>query len=301
MSVRLSFMFDFHKCLPSALPQKHSRRWLLMPTSFFHRGDAQSVSHWRLFEERFCVSHCSETLLFQSCAQQCCYIWPERLKIVESSSWYIRILPSSWKSAWLCKMLKCCVSLGIALTSNSFGDGYWVFSPYSLAKAPNLEARTLVNPKARGVKCLCFDEVMDTVLMVTSVSLQPPQLSDAVISMVTQTPRLSTAACEEQHSAAQGSHDQVSQKESPKRAHLWCATSSPVRFFLGKVTQAVRSVHICDDVLLPGLSLKAVAVQLSWTEAFDKKSTFVQGWFLRYRLKKQNKGSTVQFFEWLWC
>ncbi|CAM4398607.1 unnamed protein product [Caretta caretta] len=35
-------------------------------------------------------------------------------------------------------------------------------------------------------------------------------LSDVVISMVTQTPRLSTAACEEQHSAAQRSHDQGS-------------------------------------------------------------------------------------------
>lgn len=111
-----------------------------------------------------------------------------------------------------------CVTGDCPHLSHSFGDGYWVFSPYSLSEAPNLEARTLVNPKARGVKCLCFDEVMDSVLMGTSVSLQPPQLSDALISMVTQTPRLLTAACEEQHSAAQGSHDQVSQKESPKKS-----------------------------------------------------------------------------------
>lgn len=42
--------------------------------------------------------------------------------------------------------------------------------------------------------------------------LQPSPLSDVVISMLTPTPRLPTAACEEQHSAAQGSHGQVSQR-----------------------------------------------------------------------------------------
>lgn len=102
--------------------------------------------------------------------------------------------------------------------SDSFGDECWVFSPYSLAKAPNLGAQTLVNAESKKSQVLVFwgdGHWSDRYLC---LSLQPPQLSDAVISMVTQTPRLLTAACEEQHSAAQGSHDQVSQKESPNKS-----------------------------------------------------------------------------------
>lgn len=111
-----------------------------------------------------------------------------------------------------------CVTGDCPHLSNSFGDEYWVFSAYSLAKAPSLGAQTLVNAKSKRSQVLVFwgdGHWFDGYLC---LSLQPPQLSDAVISMVTQTPRLLTAACEEQHSAAQGSHDQVSQKESPSKS-----------------------------------------------------------------------------------
>lgn len=62
--------------------------------------------------------------------------------------------------------------------------------------------------------------------------------------------------------------------------------------------------HKWDDVLLPVLSFKGMADQLSQIETSDKKSTFSQGWFLNYSLKSQNTGkqrSTVQFLKWLQC
>lgn len=50
--------------------------------------------------------------------------------------------------------------------------------------------------------------------------LKPSPLSDVVISMLTPTPRLPTAACEEQHSAAQGSHGQSVDHTSHKPHHI---------------------------------------------------------------------------------
>lgn len=175
----------------------------------------------------------------------------------------------------LCKVLKYCVSLRIAVTFLILlvmGVGFFPLRKGEKAKAPNLGAQTLVNAKSKGNSlCLCFAEVMDAGLMGTglmgtglmgsglmdaglmgsglmdaglmdtglmgtglmgaSLLLQPPHVSDVVISMVTQTPRLWTAACEEQHSSAQGSHDQVSQKESPNKSSPLGCHSCPVRFF----------------------------------------------------------------------
>lgn len=90
------------------------------------------------------------------------------------------------------------------------------------------------------------------------------------------------------------SSSRVSRPGKPKaitKKELTSGVPLPVLsgFSLVKSPRQSGPVHLCDDGLLPGLSLKAVAVQLCWTEAFDKKSTFVQGWFLRCRLKKQNK------------
>lgn len=237
--------------LAFSLAQKHSRRRLLLPAYFLHRGDAQSVPTGGFLREHLHVSHCSEAahwhfspvLSAGSGWIAFCYTWPERLKIVESNSWYITILPGFWKSAWLCKMLKCCVSLGIALTSLIrlvMGVGF--FRPYNLAKAPNLGAQTLVNAKSKRTQVLMFwwgdGHWFDRYLC---LSLQPPQLSDAVISMVTQTPRLSTAACEEQHSAAQRSHDQVSQKESPNKSWPPVCHFLSYQVFPWDISQAVRS------------------------------------------------------------
>ena len=180
-------------------------------------------SHWKLSQGTLLyVPRCSEAVRWHfslvlsgsSGWIACwCYTWPKRLKIVEPSSGCIRILPGSWKSAWLCKVLKCWVAGACPCRSNSFCDGCWVFSPYGPAKAPNLGASILANAKSKRSQMLVFwwddGNWLDGYLC---LSLQPTQLSDVVISMVTQTPRLLTAACEEQHSAAQGSHDQVSQK-----------------------------------------------------------------------------------------
>lgn len=153
-------MSDFHKCFPLDFPPQTYRKVIslayLLP---FAQKWCSITSHWKLSQGALCVSPCcseatrwhfSSVLSSGSGWIACwCYAWPKRLKIVEPSSGCIRILPGSWKSARLCKALKCCESLGLALASNSFCDGFGFFFRYSSAKAPNLGACTLVNAKSK--------------------------------------------------------------------------------------------------------------------------------------------------------
>lgn len=216
-------MFDFHKCLLSALLQKHSRRWFLLPTYFLHRGDAQSVPAGSFLREHFCLSHHSEAAVLVLCSA---VVLGELLAavILEQRGWkllsqddgILGFFQAPEKVHGFAKCSNAGCYWGLLSPLFLVGEGFF---PIWFSQTPNLGAQMLLNDKSRRSQVLVFwwgdGHWLDGYLC---LSLQPSQLSDAVISMVTQTPRLLTAACEEQHSAAQGSHDQVSQKESPNKS-----------------------------------------------------------------------------------